>query len=149
MDTLQVRHTTSASPEAVWDVLADGWRYPCWVVGASRMRAVERGFPAAGTKLHHSVGSWPLLLDDDTEVLESQPARLLRIRAKTRPFGTAVVTLTLEPAADGGTTITMAEDADSGPIKAVPMVARQAAITPRNRESMLRLALLAERADQP
>ncbi len=50
-----------ATPEQVWSVLEDGWLYPLWVVGASRMREVEDGWPAAGSKLHHSVGSWPLL----------------------------------------------------------------------------------------
>ena len=29
------------TPERVWDVLADGWLYPLWVVGASRMREVD------------------------------------------------------------------------------------------------------------
>ncbi len=48
----------------------DGWIYPVWVVGASRMRDVEDGWPAPGTKLHHSFGIWPLVIDDTTEVLE-------------------------------------------------------------------------------
>ena len=30
----------SCSPEDVFDVLADGWLFPTWVVGASRMRNV-------------------------------------------------------------------------------------------------------------
>jgi len=30
------------SPERVWDVLADGWLYPLWVVGATRMREIRR-----------------------------------------------------------------------------------------------------------
>ena len=47
----------SATPEQVWDVLADGWLYPVWVVGASRMREVEDAWPAPGSKLHHSVGT--------------------------------------------------------------------------------------------
>ena len=28
-------------PSAVWAVLADGWLYPVWVVGAARMREVD------------------------------------------------------------------------------------------------------------
>jgi hypothetical protein len=28
-------------------VLHDGWTYPVWVVGASRMRGVDPGWPAA------------------------------------------------------------------------------------------------------
>ena len=30
-----------ATPDQVWQVLADGWLYPLWVVGASRMRDVD------------------------------------------------------------------------------------------------------------
>ena len=30
-----------ATPDQVWKVLADGWLYPLWVVGASRMREVD------------------------------------------------------------------------------------------------------------
>lgn len=63
-----------ATPEQVWGVLADGWLYPLWVVGASRMREVDDTWPAVGSKLHHSVGTWPALLDDTTEVVESTPA---------------------------------------------------------------------------
>ena len=33
------------TPEDVFRVLADGWLYPCWVVGASRMRKVEDTWP--------------------------------------------------------------------------------------------------------
>ena len=34
-----VSRVVQATPEQVWDVLADGWVYPVWVVGATRMRA--------------------------------------------------------------------------------------------------------------
>ena len=61
----------SATPEQVWEVLADGWLYPLFVVGASRMRDVDDDWPAVGSRLHHSVGTWPLLIDDTTEVLTS------------------------------------------------------------------------------
>ncbi len=33
------------SPEDVFDVLRDGWLYPTWVVGASRMRGQDRAGP--------------------------------------------------------------------------------------------------------
>ncbi len=35
-----------ATPEQVWSILADGWLYPLWVVGASRMRQVDDHWPA-------------------------------------------------------------------------------------------------------
>ena len=49
--------SVSATPEQVWEVLADGWLYPLFVVGASRMRDVDDSWPAVGAKLHHSVGT--------------------------------------------------------------------------------------------
>ena len=67
--------TVSATPEQVWEVLADGWLYPLFVVGASRMRDVDESWPAVGARLHHSVGTWPLLIDDTTEVLEVEEGR--------------------------------------------------------------------------
>jgi hypothetical protein len=51
-----VRRRCSCSPEQVFAVLRDSWTYPVWVVGASRMRDVDDGWPAPGTKLHHSFG---------------------------------------------------------------------------------------------
>ena len=53
--------------------------------------------------------------------------------------------LTIEPAPGGGTTMTMREDAVTGPVSWVPRAARQAALVVRNREALHRLSLLAER----
>ena len=69
------------SPDAVFEVLADGWLYPGWVVGASRMRDVDAAWPAPGSELHHSVGVWPALIDDDTVSLEWNPPRRAVVRA--------------------------------------------------------------------
>lgn len=49
----------NASTDDVWSVLSDGWLYPLWVVGASRMRDVDEDWPAVGSRIHHSVGVWP------------------------------------------------------------------------------------------
>ncbi|WP_254186274.1 SRPBCC family protein [Paenarthrobacter aromaticivorans] len=45
-----------SSAADVWNVIADGWLYSGWVVGASRIRAVDDQWPQVGSKLHHSVG---------------------------------------------------------------------------------------------
>lgn len=140
---------TTATPDQVWAVLADGWTYPCWVVGASRMRAVSADWPAVGARLHHSVGSWPALLDDETEVRECEVGRRVVLLAKARPvMGVATVEITLEPQ-DGGTLISMREDASQGPGRFVPRPVRQAGIARRNHEALLRLTLLAERRTSP
>ncbi|MCB5993079.1 SRPBCC family protein [Janibacter melonis] len=140
-----VSRWTPAGPDAVWSVLADGWTYPGWVVGASRMRAVTPGWPGAGARLHHSVGSWPWLLDDETSVREVDPGRRLVLRARATPLGAARVEITLHPQAQG-TRVEMREDAESGPSLLLPSPARQLGIVLRNREALRRLALLAERA---
>ena len=87
---------------------------PLWVVGATRMRAVDDAWPAPGSKLHHSVGVWPLVLNDDTEVVDSVPGHRLDLRAKGWPMGEASVTITLEPEAVH-TRVVIVEDAVEGP----------------------------------
>ncbi len=129
----------------MWWVLADGWLYPVWVVGASRMRAVSSDWPAVGATLHHSLGSWPLLIDDTTHVLVSRPGRELRLRGRGWPTGEVEVQVLLKPTADGGCDITMREDAAAGPARLVPRPVRHLMLAPRNNESLRRLAYLAER----
>jgi uncharacterized protein YndB with AHSA1/START domain len=138
-----VRRDVNAPASAVWAVLSDGWLYPSWVVGASRMRAVDPAWPGVGAELHHSVGAWPLLIDDTTTVLASVPKRELVLRARGGPVGEADVRLTLTEHGEG-CEVEMAEDAVSGPGKLIPAPVRAATIAPRNAESLLRLAYIAE-----
>lgn len=133
----------SASPAQVWEVLSDGWLYPLWVVGASRMREVDDTWPAAGARLHHSVGVWPALLDDTTEVLENRSGSMLRLRARAWPAGAAEVVIHVEPA-EAGTAITIEEDAVAGPGVLVPSVLRQPPLAWRNVETLRRLAFVVE-----
>jgi hypothetical protein len=131
------------SAEDVFAVLADGWIYPVWVVGASRMRAVDHGWPEVGSRLHHSAGAWPLLIDDTSEVLEYQPPRTMVLQARGWPAGEARVEITVEPSGTG-CQVSIAEDASSGPALLVPGPVRQAMIAVRNQETLRRLAYLAE-----
>ncbi len=135
--------TVSATPEQVWEVLADGWLYPLFVVGASRMRDVDESWPAVGARLHHSVGTWPLLIDDTTEVLEVEEGRRLLLKARGWPAGEAHVDISLRP--DGDVThVTMEEDATAGPGVLVPKPLRDAQLHWRNVEALRRLAFLVE-----
>jgi len=79
-----------ATTDAVWSVLADGWMYATWVVGASRIRAVRPHWPQLGSRIHHSFGVWPALIDDHTEVLECDPGRELLLKARGWPAGEAL-----------------------------------------------------------
>jgi uncharacterized protein YndB with AHSA1/START domain len=133
----------NASPQAVWDVLSDGWLYPLWVVGATRMREVDDTWPHVGSKLHHSVGVWPAVIDDFTEVLEVEPLRRLALRARGWPMGEAKVVLELEEL--GSTTnVRIIEDATAGPGLLVPAPVRHSMIKVRNVEALGRLAHLVE-----
>jgi hypothetical protein len=136
--------TVAATPEQVWNILADGWLYPLFVVGASRMREVDDGWPAQGALLHHSVGAWPLLIDDTTEVLECEPGVMLKLRANAWPLGAAHVVMRLRPTGSK-TEIVMEEDAVSGPGRLMPKPLRDVQLHPRNQETLRRLGYLAER----
>jgi hypothetical protein len=133
-----------ATPTAVWEVLADGWLYPLWVVGASRMREVEPGWPGVGAKLHHSVGAWPVLIDDNTEVVESRPGQFLALRGRGWPAGEVDVQIHLR-AVGGGTEVVSEEDAAAGPGVLIPKPVRGLTFRWRNVETLRRLAYIAER----
>ncbi len=136
----------NAPVEKVWEVLADGWLYPLFVVGASRMRDVDDSWPAVGAKLHHSVGAWPALLDDTTSVLECTEHQRLALRARAWPAGEAEVVFTLE-ARGGSTDLTIEEDAVSGPGALVPKPLRDIQLKLRNIETLQRFAYIAERRE--
>lgn len=131
------------TPGDVWNVLADGWLYGLWVVGASRIRDVDQSWPAPDSRIHHSVGSWPLLIDDTTSVLTADPTRSLRLRARAWPGGETEVLIEIEPTGSG-CRVTITEDAVSGPGRLVPGPVRDALLHPRNSESLRRLGYLAE-----
>ena len=132
-----------ATPDQVWDVLADGWLYPLWVVGATRMRDVEDAWPQVGSKLHHSAGVWPLVINDDTEVLEASPRTSMKLRARGWPLGEAEVLITLTPVGPH-TRVDIEEDAVSGPGAMLPKPLRDPMIKVRNVETLRRLAFVAE-----
>lgn len=133
----------AATPNQVWKILADGWLFPLWVVGASRVRDVDTTWPAVGSKIHHSVGTWPTLIDDHTEVLEVHPSTMLRLKARGWPMGEAEVTITLE-AVGARTRVVIEEDAVAGPGAYVPKPFRALMLTWRNVETLRRLAYVAE-----
>jgi hypothetical protein len=142
-DAATVTQAVAVPPGDVWAVLSDGWLYPLWVVGASRIRGVDDHWPEPGSCLHHSVGIWPLVVDDTTEVLACEPGYSLLLRARAWPSGEAQVLVSLRTEGQG-TSVTIREDAVAGPLRLVPGPLRRSVIAPRNVESMRRLAHLAE-----
>jgi uncharacterized protein YndB with AHSA1/START domain len=138
-----VDRVMSAPPEQVWDVLADGWLYPVWVVGATHMRDVDEHWPAAGARLHHQVGAWPLALSDTTRVLESDEPRRLVLEARAWPTGEARIEITVEPHAEGSL-VRLAEGASAGPARVLDNPLQRRVLRARNVESLSRLAAIVE-----
>ncbi len=141
-----VTREISAPRERVWEVLANGWTYAQWVVGNSRMRAVDEDWPAPGSRILHSVGVWPLVIDDETVVLSCIPLQELVLLAKAGPLGAARITLRLSEIPDG-CRLEMVEVAVRGPMRLVPNRLQLIGIWPRNQECTWRLAGLAERRE--
>ena len=143
---MTVTRDVDATPERVWDVLANGWTYSGWVVGNSRTRAVSKKWPAPGTRILHSIGAWPAVINDETVVETCTPQEELVLFARVRPATEALVTLRLSDTA-GGCRIAMSETAVSGPLSWLPQALQAAAFAPRNRECLWRLAKIAEKRD--
>jgi uncharacterized protein YndB with AHSA1/START domain len=134
----------SASRQAVWDVIANGWTYTQWVVGNSRTRAVDSHWPEPGSAIRHSVGVWPLVINDQTEVEACAAGEELVLHARLGRLGAARITMRLKDIPEG-CRVEMIEVPADGPLNLVPEQLALAAAYPRNRECLLRLAALAER----
>lgn len=132
------------TPAAIWGALADPDTYGFWVVGSKRIRDADPAWPAPGTRFHHTIGVGPFTVNDHTRSLEARAPRLLRMRAKGRPLGTARVTLELTPQ-DGGTLVRMTETPD-GPTAILSLNPLVHLFTKaRNAESLMRLEQVAMR----
>lgn len=141
---LTAKRDIAASRQRVWDVIADGWTYSQWVVGNSRMRAVDPNWPAPGSIIEHSIGVWPLVINDIARSLTCTPLEELVLVAKGWPFGAARVSLRLFDI-DGGCRVEMSEVPANAALRWLPKSLSLAFALPRNRECTSRLATLAER----
>jgi hypothetical protein len=147
-NSLAVTRDSTASREQLWNVIADGWTYSQWVVGNTRMRAVAANWPAPGSTIHHTLGVWPLTINDQTVVESCIPGRELVLHAKARPFGGARIVLRLFDTPTGSR-IEMLEEPIGGLFKVMPRQVSLALVYPRNRECTERLVALAERRSKP
>jgi hypothetical protein len=138
-----VERMVPVSVEQVFETLADGWLYACWVVGASHIRGVDPHWPQVGARIHHSVGLWPFTVADTTEVTAVEPPYLVELNARLWPFGAARVRVELNELEPQLTRVRMIEHAVRGPAALTPKPAQELLLAPRNRESLARLADLA------
>jgi hypothetical protein len=141
MSTIKIE--VPAAPNELFDVLADGWMYSGWVVGASHIRDVDETWPEVGAQVHHTVGAWPLTISDTTTVVEMEPNRLLVLDARALPAGRASVRIEFHPAGPGRTRVEMTEHLSGGPAALVPSPVTDPLLSARNRESVHRLADIA------
>jgi hypothetical protein len=143
---LSATRDVTASCQQIWDMLADGWTYSQWVVGNSRTRAVDSHWPQPGSAIRHSIGVWPLVIDDQTTVESCTPGQELVLRAGLGLLGAARITMRLNEIPDG-CRIDMIEVPAAGLVNLVPDRLTLAAVYLRNRECLLRLTALAERLE--
>ncbi|MFF0545443.1 SRPBCC family protein [Nocardia thailandica] len=139
---LTARVTVPVPCERAFATLADGWLYASWVVGASHIRRVDPDWPAVGSRIHYSVGLWPVLIRDTTVVRSVEGPHRLELEARLWSLGSAGIRLTLTETQPGYTTIEMVERAISGPGHLVPGPAQDLLFAARNQESLNRLAAL-------
>jgi hypothetical protein len=132
------RHLTGVTPKAVFDVLRDGTTYGDWVVGTRKIRAVDGGWPAEGTRLHYTVGYGPLRKDDVTTSRAYDRDRRLELEAHAWPAGTARIVLRAEEQ-DGGTLVTIEEHPATGIAAALHNPGLDLLIKTRNVETLRRL----------
>jgi uncharacterized protein YndB with AHSA1/START domain len=137
-----ITRTVATTPDRVFAILADGWTYSGWVVGCSHIRNVDAGFPAPGTKIHHSVGVWPATVEDTTEVVEVEDGKRLVLEARVWPVGKAKVAFTLATQGEE-TIVTMEEDTTGGPGKILQNPVTDPILDKRNDESLSRLFAMA------
>ncbi|WP_309113459.1 SRPBCC family protein [Saccharothrix sp.] len=143
---VEVSLRVPAPADRVFAVLSDGWSYASWVVGAAHIREVDTGWPAPGTRIHHSIGSWPALVSDVTRVAACEPPAVLELEAGMWPFGAARIRFELSEE-DGGTLVRMREIVERGPLSVLPSAVQGVVLKPRNKETLHRLADLAVRRE--
>jgi uncharacterized protein YndB with AHSA1/START domain len=136
--------TVTASPEAVFAVLDDADAYPQWVVGARRIRAVDRRWPRVGSRFHHALGAPGAELEDSSKVVRREPPRLLELEVRFRPAGVGRVKLRVKKRRRGRSRITMTERLTGGPLSRLPRVFTAPAIGVRNAWSLRRLRRIIE-----
>jgi hypothetical protein len=134
---VEARAEVSVAPEVVWATVSDPETYPDWLVGAQRIRAVDDGFPAPGSRMHHSVGpTSAITVDDRTVATRSDPPHRLDLRVHAGLFH-ADVQLLLQPSPGGGTEICFRERPRGISAPLTPLL--RPILHARNAESLRRL----------
>ncbi|MFI5475869.1 SRPBCC family protein [Streptomyces cacaoi] len=95
---MAVRHRlVKASPQTVWDVLADGDRYAEWVVGTSSTQEMTGEWPHVDAKIAYAVRVGPVSLANETVVRRCEEPDVLELEARAGVLGTARIAFELRP----------------------------------------------------
>jgi hypothetical protein len=129
----------------VFEVLADPDSYAYWVVGSKYIRDADDNWPEKNSRFFHAVGFGPITIKDYSRVEEVDRPNYLQLRVKARPLGTGRVKLRMVPLGENRTHVTMIEDAADSLTAFVFNPLTHLLIRGRNKESLSRLAELAER----
>ncbi|MEV6072311.1 SRPBCC family protein [Nocardia sp. NPDC052001] len=128
-----------ATAAQVFAVLADGWSYGHWVVGSTHIRDVAPTWPQVGAAIAHSIGAWPLMVQDSTAVIAADPPHMLELQARAWPFGQARIRLEINEIDATTVEVRMLETVSHGPGRLLPGALQAALLKPRNSESLARL----------
>ena len=104
-----------APPDEAFRLLEDPASFEDLVAGARRIRRFDPRWPEPGTLIHHTVGIPPVLVRDQTGVVEIERPRRLLLDAHLWPFGTLTVEFVLEPHPEG-TRLAVRETPQRGPL---------------------------------
>jgi carbon monoxide dehydrogenase subunit G len=139
-----VRHRLiQATPEAVWDVLADGDLYAEWVVGPSEVTPKDGQWPEVGATIAYEVRLGPLRLHNESVVRRCVPGSELELEAKAGRLGTARIAVELRSWGEQCLVI-VDEHPLRGPGGLLHNVGVEALIQVRHRAMLARLASLCE-----
>lgn len=136
------RFVRGVTPAQVFDVLRDGYSYGDWVVGTRKIRDVDSGWPAEGSRLHYTVGYSPLRKDGHTTSRSYEQDVRLELEAHAWPAGTALIVITAKTV-DDGTLVSIDEQPWRGVARTLHNPLADALIKVRNVEALRRLERLA------
>ncbi|MFD5103665.1 SRPBCC family protein [Streptomyces albidochromogenes] len=141
---MAVRHQLiRTSPEAVWEVLADGSRYSDWVVGTSDSKPAEGHWPDVGASIEYTVCIGPWTLTGRTIVRRTAPPYEIELEADSGALGTGRIAIEVRPWGDDALVVL-----DEHPLRgvggALHNTALDAVIQLRHRSMLSRLAKVVE-----
>ncbi len=130
-------------PERVFSVLSEPRSFARWVVGSREVRRADPDWPAVGAVFDHTIGIWPIALSDNSQVVECEAPKLLKLLVNARPFSKAHVTLQLAPVGNG-TRVSMEEVAADMRSRLLFNPLTDPLVRMRNNLSLRRLKALSE-----